>query len=58
MRLILDVARDVAHAIERPAAPVTTYLLGLAAGRSGADPGVVAAQIRGLLPPVVADAGP
>jgi hypothetical protein len=27
---ILDVARDAAHTIERPAAPVTTFLLGYA----------------------------
>jgi len=27
---ILDVARDAAHAVERPAAPITTYLLGIA----------------------------
>ena len=27
---ILDIARVAAHAIERPAAPVTTYLLGIA----------------------------
>jgi hypothetical protein len=33
--LLLDVARESAHAIERPAAPVTTFLLGLAAGRAG-----------------------
>ena len=31
--LLLDVARDVAHAVERRAAPVTTFLLGVAAGR-------------------------
>lgn len=30
---ILDAARDAAHAIERPAAPVTTYLLGYAAAQ-------------------------
>ncbi|MEK6647922.1 MAG: DUF6457 domain-containing protein [Actinomycetota bacterium] len=30
---ILDVARDAAHTIERPAAPVTTYLLGYAAAQ-------------------------
>jgi hypothetical protein len=35
--LVLDLARDVAHQVARPAAPVTAYLLGLAAGR-GADP--------------------
>ena len=34
--LILNVARDAAHAVERPAAPVTTYLLGFAAAL-GAD---------------------
>ncbi len=36
-RLVLDLARDVAHAVERPAAPLTAYLLGVAVGR-GADP--------------------
>jgi Domain of unknown function (DUF6457) len=30
---ILDVARDAAHNVERPAAPVSTYLLGYAAAR-------------------------
>ena len=35
--LILDMARDVAHGVARPAAPVTAYLLGLAVGR-GATP--------------------
>jgi Domain of unknown function (DUF6457) len=32
-RTILDLARDVAHQVERPAAPLTAFLLGLAAGR-------------------------
>jgi hypothetical protein len=31
--LILDVARDVAHGVARPAAPLTAYLIGLAVGR-------------------------
>jgi hypothetical protein len=26
--VVLDVARDVAHGVERPAAPLTTFLLG------------------------------
>jgi len=39
--LVLDLARVVAHAVERPAAPVTAYLLGLAAGAQGANPTVV-----------------
>jgi hypothetical protein len=30
--LILDVARDAAHGVARPAAPVTTFLLGCAVG--------------------------
>jgi Domain of unknown function (DUF6457) len=33
--LLLDVARDVAHGVERRAAPLTTFVLGLAAGRAG-----------------------
>jgi uncharacterized protein DUF6457 len=32
-RVILDMARDVAHAVDRPAAPLTAYLLGLAVAR-------------------------
>lgn len=32
-RLILDLARDVAHNIVRPGAPVSAYLVGLAVGR-------------------------
>lgn len=31
--LILDLARDVAHGVARPAAPLTTYLVGIAVGR-------------------------
>lgn len=33
--LLLDLARDTAHGIARPAAPLTTFLVGLAAGMSG-----------------------
>jgi Domain of unknown function (DUF6457) len=33
--LVLNVARDVAHGIARPAAPLTTFLVGLAAGLRG-----------------------
>lgn len=39
---ILDLARESAHNVERPAAPVTTYLLGYAAGR-GLDAAATAA---------------
>jgi hypothetical protein len=33
--LLLDVARDAAHHVARPAAPLTTFLVGLAAGLRG-----------------------
>lgn len=44
---VLDLARDVAHHVLRPGAPVTAYLLGLAVGR-GADPAVAAARLAEL----------
>lgn len=33
---VLDLARDAAHAVARPAAPVTTYAVGFAAGLAAA----------------------
>jgi hypothetical protein len=36
--LVLDLARDAAHNVERPAAPITTYLLGFAAAQHEAGP--------------------
>ena len=36
--LVLDLARSAAHNVERKAAPITTYLLGYAAGVQGANP--------------------
>ncbi|MBG6068840.1 DUF6457 domain-containing protein [Micromonospora ureilytica] len=44
---VLDLARDVAHQVLRPGAPVTAYLLGLAVGR-GAEPADVAARLGAL----------
>jgi hypothetical protein len=44
---VLDMARDVAHQVVRPGAPVTAYLMGLAVGR-GADPSEVAARMKAL----------
>ncbi len=41
--IILDLARDAAHAVERPAAPISTYLLGYAAALAGGKPEVVEA---------------
>ncbi len=45
--LVLDLARDVAHGVARPAAPLTAYLLGLAVG-AGADREVAARRIAEL----------
>ena len=47
--LLLDLARDAAHGVERRSAPVTTYLLGVAVGR-GAAPHEAADAIRRVLP--------
>jgi hypothetical protein len=41
--LVLDLARDAAHAVARPAAPVTTFLVGLAAGLRGGSVDDIAA---------------
>lgn len=42
---LLEVARDVAHQVSRPATPVTAYLMGLAVG-AGADPAQVMSVVR------------
>ncbi|MFM1819059.1 MAG: hypothetical protein RIS61_657 [Actinomycetota bacterium] len=34
---LLDLTRDVAHNVERKSAPLTTFLIGLAAGKTGAS---------------------
>jgi hypothetical protein len=35
VRAVLDLARVAAHQVERPAAPLTAFMLGLAVGRGG-----------------------
>jgi len=47
VRQILDLARDAAHQVDRPAAPVTAYLLGLAVG-GGMPSEQAAARLRAL----------
>ncbi|MEU0404711.1 NTP transferase domain-containing protein [Streptomyces sp. NPDC006197] len=37
--VLLDLARDAAHGVARPAAPLTTFLVGYAAARAGAEGG-------------------
>jgi Domain of unknown function (DUF6457) len=47
-RMILDLARDAAHQVDRPAAPVTTFLLGVAVGR-GHPPAAATRQLTALI---------
>lgn len=43
---ILAAAGEAAHTVERKAAPVTTFMIGLAAGRAGGAPQDVADALR------------
>ncbi|NJP99286.1 DUF6457 domain-containing protein [Streptomyces zingiberis] len=43
---LLDLARDAAHGVTRPAAPLTTFLVGYAAGMAGGSPEQVTANIQ------------
>lgn len=47
---VLDLAREVAHGVARPAAPLTCLLLGLAASDAGDLPPAIA-RVRALIPP-------
>jgi hypothetical protein len=47
---VLDLARDVAHGVNRPAAPLTAYLAGVAVGR-GIPLAQASATITALIPP-------
>ena len=40
-RVLLDLARDAAHGVARPAAPLTTFLVGYAAALAGGGPDAV-----------------
>jgi hypothetical protein len=45
---VLDLTAEVAHGVARPAAPVTAFLIGLAAGRT-ADPDETVAELARTL---------
>ena len=45
---LLDVARDAAHSVARPAAPLTTFLVGYAAGTGAASASDAAATASAL----------
>ncbi|GAA3113288.1 hypothetical protein GCM10010466_00430 [Planomonospora alba] len=44
---LLDLTKDVAHGVARPAAPLTAYILGLAQG-AGTAPPDAAERVAGL----------
>ncbi|MET7450526.1 NTP transferase domain-containing protein [Streptomyces sp. NPDC005574] len=44
--MLLDLARDAAHGVARPAAPLTTFLVGYAAALAGGGPEAVAEASR------------
>ncbi|MGW0823884.1 NTP transferase domain-containing protein [Streptomyces sp. NPDC002845] len=44
--MLLDLARDAAHSVARPAAPLTTFLVGYAAARAEGGPEAVAEAAR------------
>jgi hypothetical protein len=46
-KTVLNLARVLAHTVDRPAAPLTAYLLGVAVGR-GAPPAETAEKLQDL----------
>jgi hypothetical protein len=46
--MVLDLTSDVAHGVSRPGAPVTAFLIGVAAGRAD-DPAVAARDYAGKI---------
>lgn len=52
-RQLLELTRDVAHNVDRPAGPVTMFLIGLAAGRSG-DPAATTTSSMATIQEMVA----
>jgi hypothetical protein len=47
VRTVLDLARDAAHQVERPAAPISAFLLGLAVagGQDAADAAALLSEL-------------
>jgi hypothetical protein len=55
---ILDLARDAAHAVARPAAPITTFIVGYAAGMRGGGRDTIAATVKEALAAIAAELPP
>ena len=46
--LVLDLARDVANGVARPAAPFSAFVAGLVAGRAGGTPADAAEAVAAI----------
>lgn len=44
--LVLDLTKDVAHNVARPAAPLTAFVVGLAAGKAGGQREDISAAVE------------
>src|SRR3954451_20504545 len=55
---ILDLARDAAQAVARPAAPITTFIVGYAAGLRGGGRDTIAQTVREALAAIAAEMPP
>ena len=54
IQALLDFTREVAHQVARPAAPLTSLLVGLAARNAENVPAVID-RVRALLPPATGE---
>lgn len=52
---VLDLARDAAHTVARPAAPLTTFLVGYAAGLRGGGRETLEQTVRTALAAIAAE---
>jgi hypothetical protein len=52
---VLDLAKEAAHTIARPAAPLTTFLVGYAAGLNGGGRETLAETLRTALAAIAAE---
>lgn len=48
-KALLDITREVAHNISRPAAPLTLFLMGQAMGPEGQGPHEIVARVNALI---------
>ena len=55
---ILDLARDAAAAVARPAAPITTFIVGYAAGMRGGGRETIAETVRQALAAIASELPP